>query len=169
MKRGFTLLELLVTTGIMTLVTVILTQVLFSTIHVNTKTEIMKEVKQNGDFALGIIIRMIQNGRAITSACDGTTASSITLTNADGGETTFTCLPDSDVLRIASNSALLTSPKVTLTGVSCTDAIDFVCTTAAGGTKSVKISFSLAQKGTPPSAYETAAGTFQTTVSVRND
>lgn len=169
MRRGFTLLELLVTTGIMTLVTVILVQVLFSTIHVNTKAEIIKEVKQNGDFALGIMMRMIQNARVIASPCDGTATSYVTLTNADGGETTFACLPEAGVLRIASNSAYITSSKVTLTGLSCMDAIDFVCTTLAGSTRVVKINFSLAQRGTPEASYETAASSFQTTVTVRNE
>jgi len=168
MKIGFTLLELLISIGVISLVTIVLTQILFSTMHVNTKTEIMKEVKQNGDFALGVMVRMIHNAQVIGSVCDGTPASSISMTNLDGGTTDFTCMSDSSVFRIASNSAFLTSSKVTLTGSGCSDALTFTCVTEANNSKNIQISFSLAQVGTPPAAYETASTTFQTNVSVRS-
>ena len=48
-KHGFTLIELLVAAGVISFVSVIITQVLFSSIHLNTKTEVIKELKQTGE------------------------------------------------------------------------------------------------------------------------
>lgn len=171
-KAGFTLLEILVATGIIGAISILITQAFVATTRTNTKVEILKDVKQNGDFALGTMVRMIQNARSVTSNCSGSTSSNISITNPDGGATTFECKDDSSVRRIASTSAsivFLTGNNLTL-GTACnTNALSFVCTTSTDGTtKSIKINFSLAQKGTPPDQYEQASMSFQTTVLVRN-
>lgn len=169
-KSGFTLIEILVSTGVLALLGLILTQVFVSTTKSNTKTEISKEVKQNGDYAVGVITRMLQNAYDITSACAsaGTSGESINLLNPDGGTTTFGCTSDSGVLRVASGSAFLTSSGVTLVGATCAEALTITCTSYPNESKSVKVNFSLAQKGTPPDNYEKASAQFQTTVRLRN-
>ena len=172
-SSSFTLLEMLVSLGIIAIVGVLLTQVFISTTRTNTKGEITKEVKQNGDFVLGVMTRMLMNARSITSDCEktGTSASSLTFTNPDGGTTMFACLFDGKAFRIASISAslsFLTSPSVSLYGETCETALTFVCTTLPDETQSIKINFSLAQQGTPYERYEEAGANFQTTVTVRN-
>lgn len=178
MEKGFTLLEILVTVSVLMIVGILLTQVFVTTIRTSTKSEIAKEVKQNGDFALDSMTRMIQNAQDVTTDCvdTGSVGSTITIKNIDGGVTTFECKSygnstASAVFRIASTSATsryLTGPNVTLTGADCTNALNFTCTLLPSSKKSVGISFSLAQKGTPRNLYDQASEKFTTTVTLRN-
>lgn len=173
--KGFTLLEIIIATSIVAVIAVVLTQTLATTSRSNTKVEILKEVKQNGEFALAVMERMIRNSRRLTSTCSSTATASASLAmeNPDGGITTFTCGFDGALTRIASVSPLatdyLTGTNTTLGGVTCAAAsLTFTCTGAAGGPTSVSIQFRLAQKGTSPLVFDQASQAFQTTVALRN-
>ena len=178
-KFGFTLLEILIALGVISLLGVVIVQVFFTTTRSNTKTEIVKDVKQQADYAVGTMTRFIQNSRAISQAngavclSTGSSVSSILVTSPDGNQTTFGCLADSGVQRLASVSAsgseYLTGSSYTLGGTSCADTtLSFVCSTIPGTSSSVKIGFSLSQKGSPQSLYEKASTSIETTVSLRN-
>jgi len=54
-------MEILVAVSALAVMGVLLTQVFVTTIRTNTKNEISKEVKQNGDLAVSIMTRMILN------------------------------------------------------------------------------------------------------------
>ncbi len=175
--EGFTLLEVLVSVTIIAGLSIVIAQSFFSTTRSSTKTEILKEVKQNGDVALGIIGNRIRASHQITSTCaaSGTTSTSLSVKNPDGATTTFGCALDSGVTRIASSSGgttdYLTSQTVTLGGAYCTDAamsLSFTCTKIPGGGNTVKITFTLSQKGTPVALFERAQSSFQTTIDLRN-
>lgn len=174
-RSGFTLLEILVSMGIIGLLSVVMTQTLYTTARSNTKTEILKEVKQNGDFVIDVMSRMIRSSLSVTSSCSsaGTTTSSLTITNPDGRSTTFGCLADSGVTRVASTSSartdFLTNSGVTAGGSDCSSSsLRFVCTGSPGAATSVQIKLTLAQKGTPVAQFEKASATFQTSVTLRN-
>ena len=186
-KSGFTLLELLVAAGVIAFLSVIITQVLFSSIHLNTKTEVIKELKQTGEMTMGVISRMIQNSAAVTAAtCNLSTdepkqiVTNITITGFDGGITTLECIDDADgITRIASVSATrpdpsyLTSGNVTLIDTNgnsgCTNIpLQFTCVGTGGVPNSINVSFRLRQKNLAATSYERAIETFQATISVRN-
>ena len=174
-KGGFTLLEIMVSIGIVAIMGVLISQVFFTTTRSNTKAELLKNIKQNGDFSVDIMGRMIRNANAITTTCaeTGSTTSSIALSNPDGGSTAFGCLLDGTVMRIASTSAgrtdYLTNSGLTLGGTDCNGAsLSFVCTAPAGQPTTVAITFSLAQKGTPADQFDRASASFQTTAAIRN-
>ncbi|MFZ5845378.1 MAG: PilW family protein [Patescibacteria group bacterium] len=174
-RSGFTLLEVLVSIGIIAILGILVTQTFIATTRTNTKAELLKDIKENGDFALGVMVRMIQNAADITSSCatGGTTTDNISILNSDGGTTTFACRLDGSVMRIASVSAgvpaYLTSSNLTLGSAACdTNALSFVCTTLSDNTRSVKINFSLAQKGAPVFQFEKMSVSFQTSAVVRN-
>lgn len=174
-QQGFTLIEMVVSIAIIAVVGVALTQVFIATIRTNTKTELLKDVKQNGELALETMTRLIQNAKEITSACsiDGTSSTSLTVVGKDSGETTLECSLDGTTTRVASVSAqgtaYLTSGNVTLGGGSCAaSTLAFTCFGAAGIPTSVTITFDLAQLGNPGQAFEQASETFQTSVSMRN-
>lgn len=174
-STGFTLIEVLVSIGIIAGIAAVVSQVFFATTRSNTKTEILKETKQQGEFAMEVMGRMIRSSRTITNTCSsgGTTMQSITVVAVDGGTTTFGCVEGGGVTRIASTSAqrteYLTSTNVTLGGTDCTgDSLAFTCWSASGVPSEVQIGFRLAQKGTPVDQFETAATPFQTTVIARN-
>ena len=166
-KNGFTLIELLVAVAIISGLGAVLAQAFFSTTRTNTKAERFSDVKHNGEYALGVMERMIRNARSVTSsACTGEgthSSDDITTLNADGYATTFGCAWDGQATRIASvtseRSDYLTSSSVTLGGDSCdtdTDTLLFYCTVTGGAIRSLKIEFQMSQKGTPVDQFEKA-------------
>ncbi|OGG23680.1 hypothetical protein A3A79_00530 [Candidatus Gottesmanbacteria bacterium RIFCSPLOWO2_01_FULL_43_11b] len=170
--RGFTLIEILVSVGIIAIVGSVIAQSFFSMVRTNIKTNLLTTVKQNGDFSLSVMSRMIRNASSVTTTCSsgGTTTSSLSLLNTDGNSTTFDCQMDGTIARIASTSATrteyLTNQNVTL-GSSCTNALTFICTDIAEEKKEIQILFTLSQLGTPEAQFEKASTQFQTTVVTR--
>lgn len=149
-QKGFTLIEVLVVIFLLGVVLVIGVNLFFSILKGASKAEITKEVKQNGDYAIAVMERMIRNAQ--DASCNG----GVTITNLDGRTTRFFC----ESSRIASNSGnYLTSGNVTATGCS------FTCEYSTP--EVVTISFTLSQKGTPARVEERATQDFQTTVSLR--
>lgn len=184
--KGFTLLELLVTAIILTLLSVVIVQVFISTMRTNSKTETVQDVKGSGDRALNVMNRFVQNATSIhlpndPLSCDGGILDTITLTNLDGGETTFTCTELDGVARIASVSGTIPSQTVYLTNTDVTlvdpvehtntcsnNALAFTCELVEGVPGFITISFSLRQTNSSASTANTASETFQTTVGLRN-
>ena len=143
-KNGFTLMEILISVGILAIVTTLIAQVLFTTTHVNKKTEILTDIKQDGNFALDVMARMVRAAKAIETSCTTSTAS---ITNNDNTVTTLRCLPDGNAARIASVSATtgaivyLSGGNVTLSasgGTDCSDSsLVFSCPPAGGGIRTL--------------------------------
>ena len=175
-REGFTLLELITVAGILSFLSIMITQIFFMTIQSNSKTEVTKEVKQNGEYAMEILSRFIQNAKSLQIICDGTKQASIAVTNSDTVETVFGCTDLNGLAKIASTSALgttyLTNDMVTLEkggDIKCTAIpLTFTCTEVGGLPSSVTIAFSLRQQGTGQSAYEKAGVSFQSGVVIRN-
>ncbi|MBI5620307.1 type II secretion system protein [Candidatus Gottesmanbacteria bacterium] len=175
-KKGFTLIELLVAVAIISGLGTVLAQAFFTTTRSNTKVERLTDVKQNGEYALALIERMVRNARTITATCtqDGSVSTpSAAVVAPDGGETTIGCVLDGTVTRIASQSSsgteYFTSNAVTLGGDSCdADSLVFYCTSIAEVPKGLKVTFQLSQKGTPVDQFEKASTTFQTSISLRS-
>lgn len=172
---GFTLLEIIVVVSIIGLMGLLIAQVFFATTRANTKTELLKDIKQNGDFSMNLIGRMLRSSAKVTTTCaeTGTAVTALTLTNPDGGSTTLGCALDGTVTRIASTSGTrtdyLTSSNLTLGGADCAgSSFRFVCTTLPDQATSVTIQFSLTQKGAPVDQFEKATTSFQSTVILRN-
>jgi len=182
-KNGFTLLELLVVAGILSIISVVIAQVFFTTMRSNTKSEVLKDVKQNGDYAADVMVRLIQNATSVSATCseigeDPTPVSSLVLYDRANNTTTFSCVEDSGIYRVASVSAsqtvYLTNSNVTLAtseGVSecSTSTLGFSCRSVGGIPSSILISFRLQQKGTAQSVAEQGSVSFQTSASVRNN
>jgi prepilin-type N-terminal cleavage/methylation domain-containing protein len=171
-RQGFTLLETLITVAVIALMSSLIVQVFFTTTHTNTKTEVLKEVKQNGDFALDVMTRMIRNASSVSSDCTGATAETLDITNPDGGSTSFGCTYDgvNKVTRIASTSAstnYLTNTDISLGGTACPGSLKFTCTPSYFNDK-IKIEFTLIQRGNPTSQFELAQMPFEVTISTRN-
>ncbi len=173
--QGFTLLEIIVAMGIIGLLSVVMTQTLFTTTRSNTKTEVLKDVKQNGDFSLDVMSRMIRSAKSVSSACSplGSETTSLTIVNLDQGQTTFGCIVGDGVTRVASVSSsrtdYLTSGNMTAGGTSCAGStLMFICTQKPGLSANVVIRLTLAQKGTPVEKFAKASASFETAVTLRN-
>lgn len=166
--------------SIASIVGILITQVFFTTTRSNTKTELLKDVKQNGEFALGQIERLIHNAQGIVSTCSvsGTQLTSLVITNPNNDTTTIGCMYDATegVTRIAStsgsgNTEYLTSSSITIGGTSCADinnSLSFYCAAHPDEPPSIRIQFSLQKKGIQLDQTEKSTASFQTTITARN-
>jgi prepilin-type N-terminal cleavage/methylation domain-containing protein len=167
-SKGYSLIELLVVITLIGIISTIIFQMFMLTLHYQVKSEVIKEVKQNGDYASSIMETMIRNASDISSAGCNINQGSITFTNADGFTTTFACTGT-----IASTSAYpnptpavsvnLTGPKVAASNCN----FRVVCPTPPLSPKYVFISFTLSQVNPTGSVEQKAAIDYQSTVSLR--
>ncbi|MDO8551147.1 MAG: type II secretion system protein [bacterium] len=180
MKRnnsGFTLIEVLMVVFILGIIVVLGSNLFFSIMKGASKAELTKEVKQNGDYALGMMVRMIRNAKKITVNSDGQTCSlsmqKFKIINQDDTTTELACKSDitDQVAKISAGTSPLTGPNVTLTsgGSGCPGTFSFSCVQPSMlEPANVTISFTLYQKGTSGRPEELAQASFKTTVSLRN-
>lgn len=155
-RQGFTLIEILVASGIMVLFSLTLISLFLATIRGGTKAQVVQAIHQEGNYALKTMARMIRQSQGVTCTIGNTIA---TVANLDGGTTVFKITGD----KIASNSADLTGDD------NEASALGFICNEGDNG-KVVTISFTLtAGSGTGSQAQEKLTQSFSTSVSVRND
>lgn len=165
-NSGFSLIELLVAIVVFGLLGIIASQTLFTLLQGASKTEVVKEVKQNGDYALSVMEIKIRGG-TVASTCNGTSATSLTITNPDQTTNVFSCFNHEQVNKIRQNDGnYLTNTSVSLPSCTTTD-IAFTCTDT-NGVKSILIKFNLRQAQTNPAAAAASTQTFQTQVTLRN-
>lgn len=164
MKRGFTLVEILVATGLLVILAVVGSTLFFSLMRASTKTKTLELVKQEGNYALSVMERMVRNAKRVNRCA----ADSLEIENPDGGETTFRFCSDPGLVASESGSlscqqARLTSSKVEASGFfDCTPPAEEVDPWVVG------IEFNLEWSQESPRLEETTAINFQTTVTVRN-
>lgn len=164
-KSGFTLIEMLVAIGILGIVAVIGSQMFFTILKGSAKSRVLAEVKQNGNYSLSVMSRMIRNARSVAD-CSGVSNNSITIVSPDKESTEFRCADE----KIASRSASAPPkhPPFDLTGdqvqvVDC--GAVFTCDPTVTPNL-VTISFTLTPL-TGTKIEETAEVNFKTTVSLR--
>ena len=177
-KSGFTLIEILVVVGILGIIAVVASNVFFTTLRSSGKTKVLTKVKENGDYALSVMERMIRDSQEVVTNTDNKICESgmnyLKFKRADGSTIEFGCLEEGTANgRIASNSARLTSSEVKVDSCSfdCSCPAAFPNCTSEGTKfypKTVTIKFTLSQFGATVRPEEQATINFQTTISTRN-
>ena len=169
-RNGFTLIEMMIVVSLLGIIAVVGSGAFFSILRGSTKTKTLQMVKQNGDYAISVMERMIRNARRIEEI-DG---QHIKIKNPDGETTTFRCCGSSPNLLIASESGNLTceSARLTSSGVKV-DSCSSVFTLVDPGQPEikpavVKINFNLSPAVSSTRPEEQATVNFQTTVTLRN-
>lgn len=163
-NKGFTLVEMVVVISLLGIVAIIATGFLLTTLSGSGKAEMVKEVRQNGNYALSVMENMIRNSLAFKTDCPNPDNKSLTIVNQDGGTTVFSCSEG----KIASGSAFLTNDSVFVDDEG-EDACSFECTHLPGLPPVVTIKFTVSQipdESLRPS--EKASLDFETVVVVRN-
>ena len=107
-KSGFSLIELTVVIGLLSLLMLAISTTMLMSIVTSNRIRTSTKVKQAGNYALGQIQSMLRNAKSIT-LCDSD-ASSLTMTNLDGGSTLITAQSDGTNTRIASGSGVYLTP-----------------------------------------------------------
>lgn len=169
-NSGFTLVELLVVITLVGLIGAIISQSFILGIRSQSKSEIVKEVKQNGDYALSVIDEMVRNATDITLFCN-TSTDQLSIVNQDGGTTTFDCSSDKEIASISGAAPTpfpITNDRVIVTNCN----FRIVCPTPPLSPKYVFISFTVKQAAVPnqptPLPENRASIEYQTTISLRN-
>jgi prepilin-type N-terminal cleavage/methylation domain-containing protein len=163
-KSGFTLIEIMVVVGILGIIAVLGSGAFFSILRGSTKTKTLQMVKQNGDYAISVMERMIRNARVLINPTTNSTVSSITIKNPDGGTTTFSC--EGNPATIASNGASLLSNVSKISN--CNNIFEVNVGQVGIKPAVVKINLNLTQSGTVSRPEDQAEVNFQTTVTLRN-
>lgn len=129
-NKGFSLIEMLVVLAVFSILTVVMTQVLFVTVRGAKKSDATVRVRQNVENSLSAIERQLHNAVDVP-VCPNPDPSTLTLEDINGQNTTFSCVNIGNNGYIASNSSRLTSPDTTVT------ACNINCTGGSGSPKSV--------------------------------
>lgn len=180
-KEGFTLVEIMIVVALIATLMTIASTTFFNLMQGANKTEIIKEVKENGDYAISVLQLKIRNARDVTSTCAttvGTESNSLSIENPDGSTSTFQCIQNGTAyvlqeIIIPSPSptpqiTFITNPSVTIVP-DCSSVTIFTCKTGLDGkSKQVSITFSLAQANVSVGQSEKSTQNFSTQVSVRN-
>ena len=172
-NQGFTLVEMLIVLAIFGVLGVMASSSLFSIFQGASKTEILKEVKQNGDYALSLMEQKIRNAGSVTYIAGtypcGTTSisgSSIEILNQDDTPTIFSCTNNvlQQQLGLAAASNLTNS---TVEVVDCNSVFSCVKSDTSN-IPVVTIQFSLTQSNASANLSESSTQVFKTQVSLRN-
>lgn len=169
-KKGFTLIEMLVVIGALAIIVVVGSTSFFSLLKGSTKTRVANLVKQNGDYALAIMERMIRNGKIVENTevppqeCE-LGMSKLKILNPDGGETEFECSESA----ISSTSAT-TAEQIPITSDQVkVNSCSFDCQrTRIFEPDVVTINFTLSQAQEDVRPEEAVSIVFKTTVVLRN-
>ena len=169
---GYTLIELMIVIGILGVVSVIAVSFLITSLVSTSKSEALKETRQNGEYALGVIKGMMVSSKKITSLCPEIAISpapqSISFIASDGSANTFACLFDDATYttgHLALNSDRLTSHKVDVINSSC----EISCTQQPGSSPSIHIYYQVGiSKQADLKVAERSTLTFDTIVKTYN-
>lgn len=159
-QRGFTLIELMVVLALGAMLMLTVTNLFITSLSGRAKTNIRKELKSEGALAMNQLIFLLRNAQPL-SVCDGSPTDYLELTLNDG-ETTILTTAAETTIRIASNSAYLTSESV-----SVTNSLSFTCDSASDGNgQYVTIEFTLTKAG--GSGNTSVSENFKSGVQIRN-
>ncbi len=143
-KNGFTLIELLIVVTLSGMLILAAVSLFFTSLVGNEKTSSALSVKQNGDYAISQIGRLIRNSRTATCVPASPPSTQLTLIGNDGGTTTLGAVAVGSRYQIASTSAALTGY---LTGYDVnipSGSVSFTCTNPTDGSPAyVSVSFTL--------------------------
>ena len=158
-SEGFTFIEILVVVALVGIIMTGIVGILLSVLRTSRKNEAMTNLKQAGDYALGVISGKIRNTQEIK--CEGTV---LTLTNLNDLTTVISLTCDTDSDSIKENDNYLISEEV---GMSLSDCEISCVSGVSGSPDSVMVGFTLSSGlGDDPTSHVEAV--FKTTISLRN-
>jgi prepilin-type N-terminal cleavage/methylation domain-containing protein len=161
LKRGFSLIELTVVIGLLSVLTLAISMVMLTSIITSNRVRTTTKVKQAGNYAMGQMQGMLRSSKAITD-CDNTDET-ITFVNPDGGVTQLLSQSDGSHTRIASNSGTYLTPDTT-----STTSFGITCEPTESDPTLIKVSFELQDTHTTR-ATENPILHFETSINLRNE
>jgi len=165
-KTGFTLIEMVVSVGMVMVLMIAITGILMNSFKAKTSINLTDKIEQNGNFVLTELRKNIINSKTSSMVCPVGVGFSLAVTGKDGLESVLLCMEED---QIASSSA---SGIVSLTedDVWVKNCASFVsCTTnSADEVTGVNIGFTLAAGVEGSGAGNYVAKNFEMAVTVRD-
>lgn len=163
---GFTLIEVLLYTGIVATTISLITALLLNTFEARAQHEAVMEIENNGATSLGIITQLIRNAREITVPLPGETGETLTLVTNDTPPRTFTIRSNNELLTIQEDPGIpvaLTSSRLITSGLMFTN------TTTGAMPGNVQLQFTLAPMFVDHSFYQVYSKNFYASASLRDN
>lgn len=159
-KNGFTLVEMLIVVTLLGIFSVAVTQVFFTILRTQAKTQSIAEAKQSGDYAFSVMETAIRNAKSIDfPVCGDSDPTSITITNQDDTQITFSCSGN----KIKSGTQNLTGDNVIVDSCNFTH----VCQTSTA--QYVYFNYTVKPGNVPTGdPIQSASEPYQGTVTIRN-
>lgn len=169
MKKGFTLVEMLVVVTVMGLIMIGITDILLNTFKAKTKTDVNNRLEEGGAQLMSDLRYNVLNASAVGIACPISGAgNSVILTNKfDGNQTTLSCAEGAAI----SSSSATSTINLTSIDVFATGCANFVtCSTApdTGIVNAIDFKIGLASTLGGSSFENSSARIFENRVVVRN-
>ena len=161
MKKGFSLIELIVVIGLTSLLAVAITSVAMTSLVGSARIRNLVKTRQAGDSALNQMQTKIRNARNIIH-CNSTT-DTLTIENIDGRNTSYALELDNGSMRIASNSGQYITPQDNTITV-----FDIECSPNDQEPNLVSIKFSITNTFQSARSQETPTIPYETAVQIRN-
>ncbi|MBI5356873.1 hypothetical protein HZB78_04695 [Candidatus Collierbacteria bacterium] len=160
-RKGFTLLELLVFVSLVGLILIGITQVLGATLAGSGKSQSMQQVKQNGQFAMSTLTRLLRQANEVTVCGAGQLDFSVL---ENGSTATYRFETNSLRIRKTYNSiqSWVTDDNVEVTGFSCS-----LTSSGNGQPGIINLSFNVSKPGLSVESI-IANINFKDSVSLRN-
>lgn len=172
MNKGFTLVELLVAVALVGVISVVASNSFFTLLRSTAKSDNLKDIKQNGDYALSVLETKIRNAANIyevTTPCDGTARASLVLVNQDATRTTIACATGRIQETTGAITNSLTSSNVVVPQSCALSQFSIACSlNPTTLTKNVQINFNLTLSSAAVSASEQVQQSFGTQIQLRN-
>ncbi len=135
-NKGFTLIEILVVSTVFAVVSIIVVQATILAIRGSVKTDRTVSVRENLDYAAGIIEREIRNAQSISGCGGGTLVSYV---DVDGSDSVIECKLGSDWgyvelggQRLTGENVLVENCVFSCGGVGVLDAPEYVDVSISG-------------------------------------
>ena len=162
MKRGTSIIELVVVIGLISLLSLAMSAIMLTTIVSSNRVRRLTQIKQAGDIALNQVQTLIRNSRQI-NFCDSDN-NILTTKNPDGGTTDILVEEDLGASRLASNSGVYMTPNnLTIAN------FDITCEPNDTEPLLIKMSFDMTQTNSSGNTRENASIHFETTTGIRNE
>ena len=120
MKKGFTLIEMLLYLSILSVVVLALSSFLFLAYNSRVKATVIAEIEQQGNQTMSIITQNIRNAQSITTPSSGSSASSLTLSEYSAPLSPTVFAQTGNIMQITegSNAAIaISSNRVVVSGL----------------------------------------------------